>query len=490
MIETGCGPGAPPGETTLAEAQAELDALGLPTGFWENSAVTSCIGRNPDVPGIAWPDEDPVEGFADPWGSRSAAELDGSVVTGLRAELADAVLPGQEAALIDLIRELEDLKSAAAALQARATMSFDTTRRQAEADRGLGISRRGKGIGAEVALARRESPHRGGRLLGLARALVTELPHTLNALTTGALNEWRATLVARETACLSPELRAVVDQWLKGYLVDHPSVGDKQLVADVQAQVILLDPDAVVGRKAKAAGERRVSTRPLPDGMVQFNAVLPLKEGIAVYAALNQAAEQAQATWAVSETRSRAAIMADTLVERVTGRPAHDPAKVTINVVITDQALLGESNEPAQVQGHGPVSAAWVRRLVAETIDGEQRVELRRLFRGPGRLIRMESASRFFPKALALLIAFRDQRCRRPWCGAPIRQTDHAQDRARGGDTDYVNGQGLCEACNHTKQANGWKATARLDLERGHVVTTTTPTAHVYESTQPLGPGD
>ena len=32
--------------------------------------------------------------------------------------------------------------------------------------------------------------------------------------------------------------------------------------------------------------------------------------------------------------------MADTLVERVTGRPAAEPVPVTVNLVLTDRSLL------------------------------------------------------------------------------------------------------------------------------------------------------
>ena len=49
----------------------------------------------------------------------------------------------------------------------------------------------------EVALARRDSPARGGRHLGFAKALVHEMPHTLAALECGPLSEWRATLIVR-----------------------------------------------------------------------------------------------------------------------------------------------------------------------------------------------------------------------------------------------------------------------------------------------------
>jgi hypothetical protein len=69
-------------------------------------------------------------------------------------------------------------------------------------------------LASEVALARRDSPTRGGRHLGLAKALVHEMPHTLAALQCGALSEWRATLIARESACLSVEDRRSLDEEL------------------------------------------------------------------------------------------------------------------------------------------------------------------------------------------------------------------------------------------------------------------------------------
>src|SRR6476661_7050443 len=107
------------------------------------------------------------------------------------------------AGIIDRIRELEDWKSAASAEQARLAVAFDLLQRREQAAAGVPAEKLGAGIGAQIALARRESPARGGRLLGLAKALVTEMPHTLAALESGQLNEWRATLVVRETACLS-----------------------------------------------------------------------------------------------------------------------------------------------------------------------------------------------------------------------------------------------------------------------------------------------
>lgn len=112
------------------------------------------------------------------------------------------------------MRDLEDLKSAAASMQARSSVAFDVQQRRAQAESGLPADELGKGVAAQIALARRESPARGGRLLGLAKALVTEMPHTLTALRTGQINEWRATLLVKETACLSAADRCAVDEEL------------------------------------------------------------------------------------------------------------------------------------------------------------------------------------------------------------------------------------------------------------------------------------
>ena len=85
-----------------------------------------------------------------------------------------------------------------------------------------------------------------------------------------------------------------------------------------------------------------------------------------------------------------------------------------------------------------------------------------------------DSRARLFPAGLRRLITLRDQFCRTPWCDAPIRHIDHVVPREAGGPTSGHNGQGLCEACNHAKQAPGWRARPGPD----GTVTTTTPTGH------------
>ena len=96
----------------------------------------------------------------------------------------------------------------------------------------------------------------------------------------------------------------------------------------------------------------------------------------------------------------------------------------------------------------------------------------------------MDSHARLFRSSLRRFVTLRDRFCRTPWCDAPIRHRDHAWAAADGGPTSADNGQGLCEACNHAKQAPGWRA--RPSPRAGpHTIETTTPTGHTYRSQAP-----
>lgn len=172
-----------------------------------------------------------------------------------------------EATLIARVAELERAKSAAAAGQARAAAALDALRRAREADAGVPSAHRGRGVGSEIALARRDSPARGGRHLGFAKALVYEMPHTLAALEAGQLSEWRATLIVRESACLDVEDRRALDAEMCANMAALDGMGDARIAAAAKNIAYRLNAQAVVDRAAKAASERTVTIRPAPDTM-------------------------------------------------------------------------------------------------------------------------------------------------------------------------------------------------------------------------------
>src|SRR6185437_10107190 len=105
-----------------------------------------------------------------------------------------------DAERIDRIRLLEEIKSHAAAAQARETAAFVASQRETQAAAGVPAERVGRGIAAQVGLARRVSPFQASRYVGWSTILTTELPRTFAALQAGRVSEWRAMLVARETS--------------------------------------------------------------------------------------------------------------------------------------------------------------------------------------------------------------------------------------------------------------------------------------------------
>jgi 5-methylcytosine-specific restriction endonuclease McrA len=196
--------------------------------------------------------------------------------------------------------------------------------------------------------------------------------------------------------------------------------------------------------------------------------------------------------------------------ERLTGQLAADAVPVEVHLVMTDRALLaaepepsdgGEDagrgarpdrqpdggQEPAVLEGE-PIPAPLARALVLDAADTTP-LWLRRLYTSPdtGQLIAMDSTRRAFSPAQRRFLRLRDHRCRTPWCDAPIRHADHVHPAEHGGATSISNGQGLCQACNHAKQAPGWTSTVTT-RDGPHELQITTPTGHRYRSRAPDPP--
>jgi hypothetical protein len=222
--------------------------------------------------------------------------------------------------------------------------------------------------------------------------------------------------------------------------------------------------------------------------MVYFSALVPLVKGVAMYAALKRFADQ---VIGVGDPcgRTHSQVMADTLVERVTGQAMADDVPITVDLIISDQTLLGGGTDPALVPGHGHVPAEIARNLIAHAVELDA-AWLRRFYADPqGHLVAMSTRQRLAGKALAAFLRIRDQGiCRTPWCDAPIRHVDHAVPDSEGGPTAADNLQGLCEACDYAKQAPGWRQRAAPDRSGRHRVDILTPTGHRYSSVAPEPP--
>ena len=181
--------------------------------------------------------------------------------------------------------------------------------------------------------------------------------------------------------------------------------------------------------------------------MAILSGYLPVEQGVACYAALRKHADTAVAA---GDGRTRDQIMADTMVERLTGQTAAADVNVELQIMMPLEALLDpHSDKPATIPGYGPLPADLAREIV---ITSKGRKWWRRLFTAPsgakgktGPIVGGDSTRRSFQGWLAKLIKVRDQSCRSPFCGAPIRHIDHSIRHADGGPTSFSNGRGACE---------------------------------------------
>jgi hypothetical protein len=369
------------------------------------------------------------------------------------AELPETDDPAE---LIDIISLAEDLKSAASALQAKATVAFAEARDDART------------VASEVALARKVSPHRGRTLVGLASILCREMSCTLDRLTDGTIDEWKALILVRETACLDLTDRETIDHTLCGSAADLEGVGARELERRVRQMAYELAPAAFVKRRSLAITDRHVSVRPAPDAMAYLTALLPVEQAVAAYKALKDAA-------------ATGAGMADQLVKRVLGQDSTD-VPVCVNITMPVDTLAG-GNAAALVEGQ-PMPAEIARVLTSRAIASGVGAWFRRLYETDGRLVAMSSRARFYGDGLAEFLDQRDQGiCRTPYCDAPVRHRDHIRPVRAGGATTADNGQGLCVHCNQVKELAEWRQ--RLIEGRRHAVETETSTGHRYRSTAP-----
>jgi hypothetical protein len=412
-----------------------------------------------------------------------------------------------------LLKVLTLLVNALTCLQARAQAALLAARRTEAKDAGRSVRPVRGAVIQEIGLACRLSPYQAAEHLKRALVLPQRLPKTWEEWVSGEVSMERAATIIKETRPLDSDKAGQVDE------IVAPGLGlrsKREAEHVIRTAVTDADPQAAAERARLAHEDRYASARPAGDGMISVHALIPGLEGQAIWTGLE---ERATSIRNHGDARSKEQIKADTLTEALISyltylkdtdtdlraeagsatasgdgsmagagsglvkvkrpRPA-----VQIQLVMTDAALFGYSDTTARAHGLGPIPAALARDWAREAID-DDRAELIRLYTKPGtgQLVAMDSKRRTFPKSLARYITTRDEICRTPWCGAPIRHIDHVTPHQDGGPTALTNAQGLCVQCNEHKDGPGW---AHLAGDTG-TVNTTTPTGDAYTTTpQPL----
>jgi len=389
-----------------------------------------------------------------------------------------------EADLVDQVAVLERLRAAVAAVQAATVVRF--ARARVERELALDVHPRdvGRGIAEEVGLACRLSPTVAARRLSSARAWWFDLPHTYATLAAGSLSEQTAEAVVTETRHLDGPTRRAVDARL--HAADVAGKGVREAAALARRYAYEADREAYVARGRHERKHRRVGLRPAPDTMSVLSGYLPVEQGVACLAALRR---HTDGVVAAGDERTQGQIMADTLVERLTGQAHASDVAVEVQIVMpADLAIDPHGSRTATITGGGPLPGPLAHAVVDASQGGKRwRIVHANL---AGQVVGIEPRRRRFTGPLGDLIAVRDQTCREPFCGAPVRHLDHVHRYADGGETTLANGRGLCARHNLVREQPGWAATVIHDGlgQLPHTVRTTTPTGHTYTGRAPDPP--
>ena len=428
-----------------------------------------------------------VEGSEPPTADAVVVRLD-QILEELAAIVHDSTAVS-DAARIDRIAWLEKLRAVTAALQAAESVRFAQSQVAEQLAAEVHPEAIGRGIAEQIGLACRISPVTAARRLNTARAWWFELPNTYNQLSAGELSERVAETIVTETRHLDAEKRRQVDEQLIAAGVSK--LGFKAATLCVRKITYEADRQGYVQRGRTERKHRRVGMRPAPDTMAILTGYLPVEQGVACYTALQQ---HADTTVATGDSRTRDQIMADTLVERLTGQTTAADVNIELQLLMPLDTLTNPDKDTAAViPGQGPLPAELAREILTTS---QGRKWWRRLFTAPkgstgsGPIVGGDPTRRHFDGWLGQLIRLRDQTCTDPYCDAPIRHLDHIIRQCDGGPTVLENGRGTCERGNYVREMPGWHISL-IDCgfhDGPHTIHITTPTGHHYLSRTPDPP--
>lgn len=340
--------------------------------------------------------------------------------------------------------------------------------------------------GDEIAMRLAWSRRAGAQMVRNGRALNGPMLATADALAAGEIDTPKALVLIDRLWNAAPDLAdAVQAEVLPRADLRTP----RQLASDVERVLLAISPaDAAAPHRAARTDRRVDRPRRLPDGMAGMWAVLPAESAVEIDTLLEATARTARSA---GDPRTLDQLRADTLVDILTGRagcthapqvrhpadstsmgtPGDSPTddapaprvrrpRIQVNVTVALSTLLGLDEDPAELDGYGPLQAAQARALARGGV-------WRRLVTDPtsGAVLDV-GRTRYRPPAdLADHVRQRDKQCVRPHCSASAEQCDldhtiEFRDPAgRGGTTSAGNLGPVCRRDHRLKTEGGHRLT-------------------------------
>ncbi|MGK3649513.1 DUF222 domain-containing protein [Pseudarthrobacter enclensis] len=370
---------------------------------------------------------------------------------------------------------------------------------------------------AEIGCVLALGPRAAASFLATAHAVVTTLPRTLAGLQAGDLSWQHALVMADETAGLDTAGTAALEAHFLDPDANNPARGCR--VGELPAHRFRVKArtwrerhhtESIEARHAKGVAERRVEYRPDRDGMAWLTAYLPADQASAVWDRLTS---EARALQGPHERRTLTQLRADTyttalLATHPAPRPTHTrpeptsldrtrqesggtraitgtrtggvhgPVRAQVLVTVPVLSLMGLTDEPAVLDGYGPIPPSMARNLVAEGADSFYRVLVDPRDGAP---LEIGRTSYRLTKAMRAWLRLRDGRCPFPGCSnhSLDNDADHLLAWVNGGTTGISNLGQPCPKHHRLRHTTAWKPTpATKTTPPGW----TSPTGRHYQS--------
>ncbi len=329
-------------------------------------------------------------------------------------------------------------------------------------------------LSSELACALRIPERTAESLIEDSRMLLSTLPETFRALSEGTISWRHARTLVDHANSLPDEFAADFEAAL---LPHAKSLTVAKFDRKARRERERLHPETIETRYEKASDARAIDLQPDRDGMAWLSAYLPAAVAHGIY---NRVTEMAQKQQSADEQRTLTQLRADLFAELLldgrlhSGRDAGIRARVLVTVPVL--TLLGHSDEPAILEGYGPIDLHTARQLAAAAPS------FTRLLTHPetGAVLSIGRTSYAIPADLRTWLRVRDGTCRFPGCSraARICEVDHTSDWQFGNGTDHDNLAHLCPAHHRLKHMTNWTVRQR---DNG-VLEWTSPSGHVYNT--------
>jgi hypothetical protein len=355
---------------------------------------------------------------------------------------------------------------------------------------------------AEVACVLSVSERTASDLLAEAHELTTALTLTLSALQAGSISWQHARYMVDETANLDPAAAASLEAHFLDPDAPNPARGcpageliPSRFRHKARTWRERHHPVSIEKRHTRSLADRRLDYTPDRDGMAWLSAYLPAGQAAGIWERTTAAARGLQGP---DEPRTLSQLRADVAATWLLGTSAGGTGEATgemtagapgdvlspraqVLVTVPVMALLGVTDEPAMLDGYGPIPPSMARQLIANGAESFHRV-----LTDPrdGAPLEIGRTSYRVTKAQRRWLRLRDGKCTFPGCSNQSldNEADHLLAWAHGGTTGIKNLGQPCPRHHRLRHTTGWTPTAASANEPPGW---TSPSGRHYQSEHP-----